>query len=482
MNQQQMKTKITTIIIAFAIIGLSAKAQNSTHYKNELPSFLSNTYKPANLEKSPQSQTFKPSWGWFYNWNSVINNWTIIDSANYFYNTIGNSTLDTLYYPSVKYAQTYTYNSNNKLINLLRQSYSGGVWMNQSNIEYTYDANNNELSNTYKYWNGFNWYNSFRYVNTYDANNNQTQSLYQRWNGVNWKDFNKSNYVFDANNSLIGYDYYTNDTTTNTWSGLYKADYIFDAVHITKAFAYKWNAATSTWDSLNKSILTYTGSICSSYNTYKWNGSAWQNNQRSTALVWHEGGYFPVGTNLFTSPSNTSNEIIQVWKPASSTWVDTLKYTNAWDANNNQTDQQLETYIGSAWQTYSYAKDFFTYDVNNNITQHIYQTWNTTSQSLVNNKKDVFANYQLFISTDDMEADNNLLVYPNPTDKELKVESQKSNLKKITIYNVLGECVLSQSIGYRQQAIINISALQQGLYFVELQTEKETIIKKILKQ
>ena len=57
-------------------------------------------------------------------------------------------------------------------------------------------------------------------------------------------------------------------------------------------------------------------------------------------------------------------------------------------------------------------------------------------------------------------------VYPNPASNLLHVElAAGTNQLEISIYNVLGEKVLSQTVTHKS-ATINISALHEGIYLI----------------
>ena len=71
-------------------------------------------------------------------------------------------------------------------------------------------------------------------------------------------------------------------------------------------------------------------------------------------------------------------------------------------------------------------------------------------------------------------------VYPNPTNDIIYIDN-KDNLKiqKITMYNLLGKQVLQVRDNTNQ---ISTKNLTTGIYFINIQTEKGTLIKKIMKK
>ncbi len=76
-------------------------------------------------------------------------------------------------------------------------------------------------------------------------------------------------------------------------------------------------------------------------------------------------------------------------------------------------------------------------------------------------------------------------IYPNPTQNELYIKSQKSktgNLK-IKIFNVEGKLLSLQNLNFENQASLNISHLSSGIYFLNIESENGMVeVKKFIKQ
>ncbi len=76
-------------------------------------------------------------------------------------------------------------------------------------------------------------------------------------------------------------------------------------------------------------------------------------------------------------------------------------------------------------------------------------------------------------------------LYPNPTQNKLAVCNRQLAIKAITIFNVLGVEILAvkpEASSKRQEAVIDVSDLSSGIYFLKIQTEKASVIKKFVKQ
>ena len=79
------------------------------------------------------------------------------------------------------------------------------------------------------------------------------------------------------------------------------------------------------------------------------------------------------------------------------------------------------------------------------------------------------------------ELENNLRIYPNPANDYIKISAVGSQLSVVKIYNYLG--ILIDEIETNSEELeINISNYNSGVYFVEINTEKENSIIKIIKK
>jgi PKD repeat protein len=77
------------------------------------------------------------------------------------------------------------------------------------------------------------------------------------------------------------------------------------------------------------------------------------------------------------------------------------------------------------------------------------------------------------LSLASLNADNEIVLYPNPTTGLISIGSnQLGEVKSVAIYTILGEFVTDK---------LDLSAQSNGLYFVKIISENGTIIKKIIK-
>ncbi len=81
----------------------------------------------------------------------------------------------------------------------------------------------------------------------------------------------------------------------------------------------------------------------------------------------------------------------------------------------------------------------------------------------------------------ELGKEGELKIYPNPTDKELKIDNGELKIEEVRVYNVLGSCVLYQQLTTNnQQLTLNVSGLRAGIYFVQVKTKDKMFNKKII--
>jgi len=79
------------------------------------------------------------------------------------------------------------------------------------------------------------------------------------------------------------------------------------------------------------------------------------------------------------------------------------------------------------------------------------------------------------------EISNSLFIFPNPVKDILIINNEQLIINNVKICDLLGRVVLLPSFGGGGGGF-NVSVLPQGIYFVKLETDKETITKKFVKE
>ena len=83
-------------------------------------------------------------------------------------------------------------------------------------------------------------------------------------------------------------------------------------------------------------------------------------------------------------------------------------------------------------------------------------------------------------------SENSFTVYPNPTSGSVTVELETSQLSTITLTltNMLGQNIVSQQseVNGLFKQVYDLSAFAEGLYFITVRSENETLLRKVIKK
>jgi hypothetical protein len=81
----------------------------------------------------------------------------------------------------------------------------------------------------------------------------------------------------------------------------------------------------------------------------------------------------------------------------------------------------------------------------------------------------------------DLNDYSEINTYPNPVESVLNIESMDLAINKIQLNDITGRIIFEIS-DFKQNSVINVSHLKNGIYLLSLYTEKGLFIKKIVKE
>jgi hypothetical protein len=82
-------------------------------------------------------------------------------------------------------------------------------------------------------------------------------------------------------------------------------------------------------------------------------------------------------------------------------------------------------------------------------------------------------------STESRALESGITVSPNPFSSNLKIESEKFQVESVACFNALGQRMIAISAG--EVGSYDFSKLPPGIYFLQIQTDRGVVTKKVVK-
>ncbi len=90
---------------------------------------------------------------------------------------------------------------------------------------------------------------------------------------------------------------------------------------------------------------------------------------------------------------------------------------------------------------------------------------------------DAFVTLDESLSVSTVELDDNVLLYPNPADQLLNIETDFKE-SGFDVLDLTGRVLLSGEYNNRQNGLVDVSSLSSGFYILRLATENGLVTKK----
>jgi hypothetical protein len=90
--------------------------------------------------------------------------------------------------------------------------------------------------------------------------------------------------------------------------------------------------------------------------------------------------------------------------------------------------------------------------------------------------------YKNNVGVETIENEHSILIQPNPAISTISISWEHENVQSIAIKSYLGQLIKQVKVNNAHTALLDISDLPSGIFFVELTLPNQVIIKKVLKQ
>ena len=99
------------------------------------------------------------------------------------------------------------------------------------------------------------------------------------------------------------------------------------------------------------------------------------------------------------------------------------------------------------------------------------------------NLVNVYNYIQQNLSTTTLEGNNNIVIYPNPSQGKFTISNPNNTITAIEVFDVLGKKIEKlQLTSQGNTATFDLSAYANGVYIVKITTSKDNIVKRVVKQ
>ncbi|MBN2279324.1 MAG: T9SS type A sorting domain-containing protein [Candidatus Marinimicrobia bacterium] len=386
----------------------------------------------------------------------------------------------------------YTYDGQGNPLTDVYQSLVDGSWINIERYTYTHDNNGQVQTEIYDEYIDGNWVSIWKWVYTW-SNGMPLQILEQTWDGSAWTDEYLYAVSYDEDGNIL-------QTVLSYFDG---ASWEIEG-RMTWTYDANGNELTLVSEELNESdVLTY-----SSRETNSYNGDG--NLSESIMELYEEDAWHLFFRYLFTYDEydNVLSETDQMYDEESGTWIElvVITYTYTYDGNGNVTEE-IESSVMSAWGYEQLNKKSYNYDENNDcyygicMTSYDGSTWeigegnlflpfNNGTDAVEETAHEISINFneptgieeEVHVATSATLNQN----YPNPFNPATTIAftlPAQANVR-LSVYNSLGQLVNELVDRKLQQGVyqytFDASALNSGIYFYKLQTDGNTMVKKMV--
>lgn len=236
---------------------------------------------------------------------------------------------------------------------------------------------------------------------------------------------------------------------------------------LTESMTEKWNATASEWRNLSRRTYTNNASgIPDQILHQSWNAgsSVWVN----TALI----------TNSYNVQGLLTETVSKSWDNNNQIWINSLKEELTYDGAGRLILSLIKIWDShtSSWK--NNVLNDFVLNQDGSISESISKIWDNNLQVWENNSS---SDYHYACSlplavTEIKGSDQSMNLYPVPADNLLTVEfSHSMMVQKITITDVSGRMILEQQLEAAGKALLDISALQSGIYFLQISDDQHRV-------
>lgn len=454
--------KKAVFILLILMLSMGSKGQNHRHNSQKINKELKTYLTKKKSQKSSFSyvQKFKsqeyPLNQTHFDWDG--NQWEFGYNAEIAYHSDGrkkyellkdqfNNTFSTIW---------YTYDSQNRITEIYGEVITFTGWEPMLQTIYEYNTEGDLIKYEDRFWQNNAWQitNGMMYDITYNSTLGSKSTVESYFNGTAY-DTSMKYVEFKTNNIITAEETYQY-TGNNVFVPIDKAVYLYENGIDTGILKYNWDGTNWNedllycnyiWNNASKDFLT-------NNNVYIKIGNDWSLYQREEFSQESNGGF---------------GYLLQDY--AGGMWIDNMRIKILNDSKGNRIAYIYDLFLNGGWQQLFKIEEEYTYDLEGNITEHIYKETDSNGD-LQPISKDVFSSYSVLGIG--KQKSRSLSLYPNPSSDYIYIDQNEMKSEKYSIYNTEGKLIKSGILIDK----IEIKNLEVGVYILKTENGSSTFIKK----
>ena len=461
--------------ISFVILILTGSGRANAQPLGSLQDFYSglgfSNRESSSANHNLRTSSYHPLKATNYIWSISNSAWSFIDTTLYTY-TLTNKTASLTKKDNANNFITRllnSYDAPDNLIEALNQDWSSG-WVNNFRDTFAFDNYGSLTLQENHQWNTNQWVRAggYRYFYTYNPGGKFLTKITVSWNTstLAWDTVSRITNTYNVNNQVIQTIGESYNQSLNSWQLISKRDYTYDVSFVnTQTVDYLWNGSqwVNNTQLINITWSTWTGDVNTSdpqnYIYQLWSGSAWTNFNRLT-YTYDAFGSVVQFTELYVSGN----------------WRNDARLSEFYDNQYNYTGIRSEAWnaLAAVWDTAYEYKYIHTYDVDNNITQSIYQEYDVPNHVFVNDSRTVYSDFVLLGVEHIVSVKSPAKIYPNPvTDfADVFLPDEAQGAFTYRIFDSTGRMIRAGE-GENNFRILK-EGLEKGLYLLDITGRKGT--------
>ncbi len=337
-------------------------------------------------------------------------------------------------------------NNNLRTSGNTKQRLDSLITENKSKTVFEYDGNYKASKTSSYYWDVDHW--TYSYYIQYETNVDGllSQEISYNKDGVNWVAADKILYEYNVDKKVSEVTGYNWDENLQQWKNSWKNNYTYGTNGITQKLGYQWDV--DSWKAFSKSDYEYDKADANDIrieNAYNWSNEQWKF-QESIMILYDLAG-------------NVSEETSDRWDDDNSEFKQ--NYYTLYTYDNAYSYDDL---IMPAFMTLSRA-----------FPHKIVQSESTGEKGL---GKTIFYYTNLVATNIEDATISSLKIYPNPATNRLFIETEKKP-SALSILDITGKEISTLT---NAENSIDVNSLQNGVYFLKVNTESEVSTLRFVKE